>query len=163
MKTRLAFSLIILVLQWAVAGAVYAQESIPETLKRHDQELKAEILNLKRSLQELQGLKERTAQLEIALEEARQAVQNLNKRLKSPSSTTGESLARKPESVVIRIFRTGSPSIQLMRVSEGHCKLTKQYPSDRIYLETIDGFWVLNGEKIVGGVGTARCELYAVQ
>lgn len=40
MKTRLAFSLIILVLQWAVAGAVYAQESIPETVKRHDQELK---------------------------------------------------------------------------------------------------------------------------
>ena len=40
MKTRLAFSLIILVLQWAVVGAVYAQESIPETVKRHDQELK---------------------------------------------------------------------------------------------------------------------------
>lgn len=40
MKTRLAFSLIILVLQGAVAGAVYAQENIPETVKRHDQELK---------------------------------------------------------------------------------------------------------------------------
>ena len=39
MKMRLAFSLIILLLQWALANAAYAQESIPETVKRHEREL----------------------------------------------------------------------------------------------------------------------------
>ena len=40
MKTKLIYSSIALGLQWMAIGTVCAQESIPETVKRHDRELK---------------------------------------------------------------------------------------------------------------------------
>lgn len=69
MKTRSTFSLIILVLQWGVAGAVYAQESIPETVKRHDQELKEmakQIRLLKKELDEKTKTIGQTGQTEFS-------------------------------------------------------------------------------------------------